>query len=85
MEKHLTMNGGQLWPQKYQKKIFDLISKGEVDPSVVITHCYPFSKCAEVYKIFDEHKDGIIKAILIPDNLFETNSTIVKSSPASVV
>jgi threonine dehydrogenase-like Zn-dependent dehydrogenase len=25
MEKHLTMNGGQLWPQKYYKKIFEAI------------------------------------------------------------
>jgi threonine dehydrogenase-like Zn-dependent dehydrogenase len=84
MEKHLTLNGGQLWPQKYQKKIFELITKGEVDPSVVITHSYPFSMCAEVYKIFDEHQDGIIKPILIPDRLYESHKPILKSNPPNI-
>lgn len=69
MEKHLTMSGGQLWPHKYQKYIFDLIKSGEIDPSVIITHSFPFSKIEEVYKMFDKHEDGMLKALLIPDSL----------------
>jgi threonine dehydrogenase-like Zn-dependent dehydrogenase len=84
MEKHLTMNGGQVWPQAYHNRIFEWISAGKVDPSVVITHAFPFSKCAEAYKIFDEHKDGIIKALLLPDELYEKNKPIIKKKVPNV-
>jgi threonine dehydrogenase-like Zn-dependent dehydrogenase len=69
MEKHLSMSGGQLWPHKYQEQILNLIKNGEFDPSIVITHTFPLSKCAEVYKMFDKHEGGIIKCVLIPDAL----------------
>jgi len=71
MEKHLTMNGGQLWPHNYYKMIFDAMATGKVNPSVVFTHTFPLSKGDEAYKMFDEHKDGIIKPYLIPDSLYE--------------
>jgi len=67
MEKHLTMNGGQLWPQKYYKHIFEALSSGEVNPAVVFTHTYPLSKGDQAYKDFDEHKNGMIKPLVIPD------------------
>jgi len=69
MEKHLTMNGGQLWPHNYYKMIFDALLTGKVDPTVVFTHTFPLSKCDEVYQIFDKHEGGIIKPYLIPDSL----------------
>jgi len=77
MEKHLTMNGGQLWPHKYYKLIFDAMEKGAVDPTVVLTHTYPLSKCDEVYKLFDKHEGGMIKPYLLPDELY--NKTEVKN------
>lgn len=69
MEKHLTMNGGQLWPHKYYKVLFEAIMSGKVDPTVVFTHTYPLSKGDQAYKDFDEHKDGVIKPYVIPDSL----------------
>lgn len=69
MEKHLTINGGQLWPHNYYEMIFDAIKSGKVDPTFVFTHTFPLSKCDEVYKQFDKHEGGIIKPFLIPDSL----------------
>ena len=74
MEKHLTMNGGQLWPHKYYKMIFEAMQSGKVDPTVVFTHTYPLSKGDQAYKDFDEHKNGVIKPFVIPDYLYgQTN------------
>lgn len=70
MEKHLTMNGGQLWPHNYYKMIFDAMASGKVDPTVVLTHTYPLSKCDEVYKKFDKHEDGMIKVLVLPDEIY---------------
>jgi len=67
MEKHLTMNGGQLWPHNYYKKIFEALGSGKVDPTVVFTHTYPLSKGDQAYKDMDEHKDGLIKPLVLPD------------------
>jgi len=70
MEKHLTINGGQLWPQNYYKLIFDAMESGKVDPTFVWTHTFPLSKGDEAYSIFDKHQDGIIKPYILPDALY---------------
>ena len=71
MEKHLTISGGQLWPHKYANKIFDLIQSEQIDPSFVITHTFPLSQIAEVYRKFDAHEEGMIKCLIIPDELYK--------------
>jgi len=75
MEKHLTLNGGQLWPHNYYKMIFEAIQTGKVDPSVVFTHTLPLSKADEAYKIFDKHQDNIIKPYLLPDSLLNQTAS----------
>jgi threonine dehydrogenase-like Zn-dependent dehydrogenase len=72
MEKHLSMSGGQLWPHKYNKIIFDAIERGEIDPSVILTHIYPLSQIEKVYEMFDKHEDGMIKAMIVPDRYIRT-------------
>jgi len=70
MEKHLTMNGGQLWPHNYYDMIFEAMASGKIDPTVVITHTFPLSKCDEAYKQFDKHEDGMIKVLILPDEIY---------------
>lgn len=72
MEKSLTIRGGQLWAQKYIPVLMKFIISGEVDPSFVITHTLPFSKCAEAYSTFDKHEDGMIKVFLRPDSMLSS-------------
>jgi len=69
MEKHLTINGGQLWPHNYYQIIFDAIKSGKVDPTVCFTHTYPLSKIDEAYKLFEKHEDHCIKVFVVPDSL----------------
>jgi len=70
MEKHLTLNGGEQWPHKYYKIIFDAISKGAVDPSVVLTHTFPLSRCDEAYEQFDKLEGGLVKPFVLPDDIY---------------
>jgi len=74
MEKHLTMNGGAVWPHNYYKKIFAAMETGKVDPTFVWTHTFPFSKGDEAYKMFDKHEDGIIKPLLLPDSIYNQSN-----------
>jgi len=71
MEKHLTMNGGQLWPHNYYKIIFEAMATQKVDPTVVFTHTFPLSKGGEAYDQFDKHSNGMIKPYLIPDSIYK--------------
>jgi threonine dehydrogenase-like Zn-dependent dehydrogenase len=71
MEKHLSMAGGQLWPHKYYEMIFNLMREGKIHPECVFTHTYPLSQIAEAYSKFDKHEDGIIKILVIPDDLYK--------------
>ncbi|KAJ3284826.1 hypothetical protein HK104_009760 [Borealophlyctis nickersoniae] len=66
MEKGMRMAGGQCPVQKYWPTLLPLIEKGELDPSFVITHEVPIDKAPEMYKIFDEKKEGVIKVVLRP-------------------
>jgi len=75
MEKHLTVNGGQLWPQNYYKLIFEAMQQKKVNPTVLITHTFPMSKLVEVYDKFDKHEEGIIKPLVLPDEIYNSQYT----------
>lgn len=47
-------------------KIYDMIEKGEFDPSDIITHTMPLERAAEAYDIFDKKADNNIKVVLKP-------------------
>ncbi len=42
-------------------KILQLIEKGKLDTTPLITHFYPFEKIEEAYEVFESRKDGCIK------------------------
>ncbi|CAF1058167.1 unnamed protein product [Didymodactylos carnosus] len=67
MEKGLRMAGGQTPCQKYWPILLPLIESGKLDPSFVLTHTMPLEKAPDMYKIFDEKKDGCVKVILKPN------------------
>jgi threonine dehydrogenase-like Zn-dependent dehydrogenase len=66
MEKAIIFQGGQNYGRKYWSTLLDLIKRGEIDPSFIITHRLPLEKGPEAYKMFDEKKDGCIKVVLKP-------------------
>jgi threonine dehydrogenase-like Zn-dependent dehydrogenase len=69
MEKGVAMRGGQVFVQKYWKKLLEYIQKGQFDPSFVVTHVMPLEQAAEAYRMFDEKQDGMLKVVLKPRTL----------------
>jgi threonine dehydrogenase-like Zn-dependent dehydrogenase len=66
MEKAIVVRGGQVFVQRYWKQLLQYIRDGKVDPSFVVTHTMPLDRAPEAYKLFDEHKDFVLKVILKP-------------------
>lgn len=66
MNKGLTLKTGQTHVQKYMPMLFDLIEKGEIDPSFIITHKMRLEDAPHGYDIFKNKKDNCIKIVLKP-------------------
>ncbi|NJC25212.1 zinc-dependent alcohol dehydrogenase [Neolewinella antarctica] len=64
MNKALTLRTGQTHVQAYMKPLLEKIEKGEIDPSVIITHTEPLENAPEMYRIFREKEDGCVKVVL---------------------
>jgi threonine dehydrogenase-like Zn-dependent dehydrogenase len=63
----LTFRMAQTPVQHYLPKLLERIEKGEIDPSVVITHRAPLEDGPGLYKTFRDKKDGCIKVVLKPN------------------
>ncbi|KAL6048404.1 Glutathione-dependent formaldehyde dehydrogenase [Balamuthia mandrillaris] len=66
MEKGLTMRGGQVFVQKYWKKLLEFIENGQVDPSLVITHHMSLDDITKAYSMFDQKQENVLKILLHP-------------------
>lgn len=49
------------------KAIMQLISKGKIDTTHLITHRYPLSRIKDAYTLFANRSDGVIKTSIYPD------------------
>jgi threonine dehydrogenase-like Zn-dependent dehydrogenase len=66
MNRGLTFMMGQTPVQRYMPKLMQMIEKGDIDPSFVITHTAPLEKGPELYKTFRDKEDGCVKVVLKP-------------------
>ena len=48
-------------------EILDLIARGELDTTALITHTYPLHDIAAAYDLFEHRLDGVIKVAITPD------------------
>jgi threonine dehydrogenase-like Zn-dependent dehydrogenase len=64
--KSLTFRMGQTHVHRYLKPLLDRIEKGDIDPTVVITHRLPLDDASKAYDIFDKKVDDCIKVVLKP-------------------
>jgi threonine dehydrogenase-like Zn-dependent dehydrogenase len=60
----LTIKAGQCHVQRYMKPLLERIVKGEIDPSVVVTHRLPLSRAADGYRMFLNKEDRCEKVVL---------------------
>ena len=63
MNKALTLRMGQQHGQRYASHLFDLIHKGELDPSYLLTHELPLDRGPEGYDLFKNKADGCVRAV----------------------
>jgi threonine dehydrogenase-like Zn-dependent dehydrogenase len=66
MNRSLTLKTGQTHVQRYLKPLLDRVQKGEIDPSVIITHRMPLEQAPDAYKMFRDKQDECVKVVLKP-------------------
>jgi threonine dehydrogenase-like Zn-dependent dehydrogenase len=66
MNRSLTLKTGQTHVQRYLKQLLDRVQKGEIDPSVIITHRLPLDEAPEAYKMFRDKQDECVMVVLKP-------------------
>ena len=65
-ERNVTLKMGQAPAVHYMPMLYNMITKGEIDPTEIITHSMPLDKAADAYRLFHDHEDESIKFILKP-------------------
>jgi threonine dehydrogenase-like Zn-dependent dehydrogenase len=66
MNRSLTIKTGQTHVHRYMQPLLERIQRGEIDPSVVITHRLPLHDAPYGYDIFCNKQDDCIKIVLKP-------------------
>jgi threonine dehydrogenase-like Zn-dependent dehydrogenase len=65
-QKGLTFKMGQTHMMRYMKPLLDLIERGELDPSFIITNRLPLEQAPQGYQMFKDKQDECIKVVLRP-------------------
>jgi threonine dehydrogenase-like Zn-dependent dehydrogenase len=64
--KGLTLKMGQTHMHRYMPRLLDHIEKGDIDPSVIITHRVGLEDAPEMYRTFRDKQDACIKVVMKP-------------------
>lgn len=64
MNKNLTLRMGNCNHRKYIPILIDLIQRGAIDPSFILSEIEPFTEALDAYKLFDKRETGWIKVEL---------------------
>lgn len=64
--KSLTVRSAQQHGQRYLPRLFDHVRKGELDPTVLITHDLPLEESVHGYELFKKKQDGCVRAVFRP-------------------
>jgi threonine dehydrogenase-like Zn-dependent dehydrogenase len=64
MNRGLTIKAAQCHVQRYLKPLLERITKGEIDPSFVITHRLPLKDAPKAFELFLNKKDNCEKVVL---------------------
>jgi threonine dehydrogenase-like Zn-dependent dehydrogenase len=64
MNRGLSIKSGQCHVHRYMRPLLARIEKGEIDPTMVITHRMPLSEAAKGYDIFLNKEDNCEKVVL---------------------
>ncbi|MFL6967275.1 zinc-dependent alcohol dehydrogenase [Pseudomonas alvandae] len=67
VNKSLTLRSGQQPGQRYVKRLFEHIQKGELDPSYLLTHPMGLEQSVEGYAMFKEKRQDCLRAVFRPE------------------
>jgi len=67
MNRSLTIKSGQCHVQRYMQPLLERIQRGEIDPSMVITHHMPLEEAPRGYSMFRNKEDNCEKIVLKPN------------------
>jgi threonine dehydrogenase-like Zn-dependent dehydrogenase len=64
--KGLTLKMGQTHVHNYAAPLLDRIQRGEIDPSVIISHRVSLEDAPEMYEIFRDKEQDCVKVVMTP-------------------
>lgn len=64
MNRSITIKTGQTHVPRYMKPLLGRIERGEIDPTMVISHILPLADAPEGYDLFVNKKDDCEKVVL---------------------
>ena len=64
--KGLTLKTGQTHVQKYTRSLLQIIERGDIDTTFLITHRMSLDEAPEGYRIFNTKQDGCVKIVMNP-------------------
>ena len=64
MNRSITIKSGQCHVQRYMKPLLERIQRGEIDPTMVITHRLPLAEAPRGYDMFLHKRDDCEKVVL---------------------
>ena len=64
--KGLTLKMGQTHVHKYMRRLLDLIRRGDIDPSFIISHEISLDEAPDAYRMFHEKTDDCMKVVMKP-------------------
>jgi len=68
MEKGITFRSGIANIQKYWKQLLELLEKGSIDPTFLISHHMSLDRADDAYRIFDRKEHKALKIMLKPEH-----------------
>jgi threonine dehydrogenase-like Zn-dependent dehydrogenase len=66
MNKGLTVRTAQQHGQKYVPRLLEHVSRGELDPSFLVTHRFSLEDSTKGYELFKKKQDGCVRAVFAP-------------------
>jgi threonine dehydrogenase-like Zn-dependent dehydrogenase len=66
MNRGLTVKTGQTHVQRYLKPLLEMIERGVIDPSFIITHRVKLEDAPDAYETFRNKRDGCVKVVMTP-------------------
>jgi threonine dehydrogenase-like Zn-dependent dehydrogenase len=66
MNKGVTIRTAQQPGQRYMPRMFEHVLKGELDPSILVTHRMSLEDAPKGYELFKDKQEGCVRAVFKP-------------------